>query len=90
MLSDSRRVQILIYILFFEFARFVILKVIPLKLFYYQTFLKLGVINIHDMDIKKNAIKKRGHRACLHVNGLLKWGIFTGCGSKIRITFIQS
>ena len=29
------------------------LKVIPLKLFYYQTFLKLGVINIHDMNIKK-------------------------------------
>ena len=28
-------------------------KVIPLKLFYYQTFLKLGVINIHDTDIKK-------------------------------------
>jgi len=29
------------------------LKVIPLKLFDYQTFLKLGVINIHDMNIKK-------------------------------------
>ena len=28
-------------------------KVIPLKLFYYQTFLKLGVINIHDMNIEK-------------------------------------
>ena len=28
-------------------------KVILLKLFYYQTFLKLGVINIHDMNIKK-------------------------------------
>ena len=28
-------------------------KVIPLKLFYYQTFLKLGIINIHDMNIKK-------------------------------------
>ena len=30
-----------------------LLKVIPLKLSYYQTFLKLGVINIHDMNIKK-------------------------------------
>jgi len=29
------------------------LKVIPLKLFYYQTFLKLGIINIHDVNIKK-------------------------------------
>ena len=29
-------------------------EVIPLKLFYYQTFfLKLGIINIHDMNIKK-------------------------------------
>ena len=27
------------------------LKVIPLKLFYYQTFLKLGVMDIHDMNI---------------------------------------
>ena len=34
------------------------LKVIPLKLFYCQTFfLKLGVTNIHDMNIKRNAIK---------------------------------
>ena len=29
------------------------IKVIPLKLFYYQTFLKLCVINIHDMNITK-------------------------------------
>ena len=29
------------------------LKVIPLKLFYYQTFLKLGIVNIHDMNIEK-------------------------------------
>ena len=29
------------------------LKVIPLKLFYYQTFWKLGIINIHDINIKK-------------------------------------
>ena len=28
-------------------------KVIPLKLFYYQTFLKLSKINIQDMTIKK-------------------------------------
>ena len=29
-------------------------EVIPLKLFYYQPFLwKLGIINIHDMNIKK-------------------------------------
>ena len=28
-------------------------KVIPLRLFYYQTFFKLGVINIHDTKIKK-------------------------------------
>ena len=27
------------------------IKVIPLKLFYYQIFSKLSVINIHDMDI---------------------------------------
>ena len=32
----------------------IIIKVIPLKLFHYQTFfLKLGIINIHDMNIKK-------------------------------------
>ena len=29
------------------------LKVIPLKLFYYQTVLKLDVVNIHDMNIIK-------------------------------------
>ena len=28
-------------------------KVIPLKFFYYQTFFKLGIINIHDMNIQK-------------------------------------
>ena len=32
-------------------------KVIPLKLFYYQTFLKLGVMNIHDMNIIKMQLK---------------------------------
>ena len=35
------------------------------------------------MNIKKTAIKKWGHRACLHVSGLLKWGIFTGCGTSL-------
>ena len=49
-------------------------------------FLKLGLINIHDMNIKKMQFKKWGHRACLHVSGLLKWGIFTDCALKIRIT----
>ena len=29
------------------------IKVIPLKLSYYQTFLKRGVMNIHDMNIIK-------------------------------------
>ena len=29
------------------------LKVIPLKLFNYQTFLKLDIINIHDMNSKR-------------------------------------
>ena len=31
----------------------------------------------------KNAVKKLGHRACLRVSGLLKWGIFTACALKI-------
>ena len=35
-------------------------------------------------------MKKWGHRACLHVSGLLKWGLFTGCALKIEITFLQS
>ena len=53
------------------------LKVIPLKLFYYQTFfLKLGIINIHDVNIKKNAIKRWGHCACLRVSRLLTLGYF--------------
>ena len=30
-----------------------VFKVIPFKLFYYQIVFKLGVINIHDMYIKK-------------------------------------
>ena len=63
-----------------------LLKVTPLKLFYYQTFLKLGIINIHDMNIKQNAIKRWGHRASLRVSRLLNWGIFTGCAFKIEST----
>ena len=34
--------------------------------------LKLGIMNINDMNILKNAIKKWGHRACLHVSRLFK------------------
>ena len=43
--------------------------------------MKLGLINIHEMNIKKMQLK---------ISGLLKWGIFTGCALKIRITFIRS
>ena len=64
------------------------LKVIPLKFFYYQTFLKLGVINIHDMNTKKKILKKWAHRACLHASELLIWGAFPIFTLKIRITFI--
>ena len=53
--------------------------------------LGLRVINIHDMNIKKKMqYKTWGHRACLHVTELFKWGIFAGCALKIRIIFIQS
>ena len=34
-----------------------LIKVIPLKLFYYQTFLKLGAMNIHNMNIIKMQLK---------------------------------
>ena len=47
-------------------------------------------MNIHDMNIIKMQLKKWGHRACLLVSRLLKWGIFTGCALKVRITFIQN
>ena len=30
------------------------------------------------------------HRVCLRVSRLLKWGIFTGCALKVRITFKQN
>ena len=65
------------------------LKVIPLKLFYYQAFLKTWH-NEHSYEHYKNAMKKWGHRASLHVSRLLNWGIFTGCELKVRITFIQN
>ena len=39
--------------------------------------------------IKKNAIKKWCHLACLRVSGLLKWGNSTGYALKIRIIFIR-
>ena len=61
------------------------LKVIPLKLFYYQTLFETWrMIYEH----QKNAIKKWGHRVCLRVSRILKWGSFTGCALKVRITFI--
>ena len=49
-------------------------------LFYYYTFLKLGIINIHNMNFKKKKKKEKvgGHRACLRVGRLLNWDIFTG------------
>ena len=47
-------------------------KVIPLKLFYYQTFFETWR-NEHSLcEHYKNAIKKWGHRACLRVSRLLK------------------
>ena len=46
--------------------------------------------NLNDMNIKKNAIKRWGHRACLRVSRLLNWGIFAGCALKIRIPFLQN
>ena len=66
------------------------LKVIPLKLFYYQTFFETWRNEHSRYEHYKNAIKKWGHRACLRVRRLLKWGIFTGCAFKVRITFIQN
>ena len=40
------------------------------------------------MTIKK-CNKKWDHRASLRVSRLLKWGIFTGCASKIWIIFMR-
>ena len=66
------------------------LKVIPLKLFYYQTFFETWRNEHSWYEHYKNAIKIWGHRACLRVSRLLKWGIFTGCALKVWITFIQN
>ena len=65
-------------------------KVIPLKLFYYQTFFETWRDEHSLYEHYKNAIKRWGHRACLRVSRLLKWGIFTGCALKVWITFIQN
>ena len=47
-------------------------------------------MNIHEMNIKKNAVNKKNGVTVLVYCGLLKWIIFTGCALKIRITFIQT
>ena len=67
-----------------------IIKVIPLKLFYYQTFFETWRNEHSWYEQYKNAVKKWGHRACLHVSRPLKRGIFTLCGLKVQITFIQN
>lgn len=64
-------------------------RVIPLKLFYHQLLLKLGIINIRDIFIKK-CNKKMGSPCLFTRQRALKMGIFTGCALKIRITFIQN
>ena len=54
----------------------IIIKVIPLKLFHYQTlFLKLGIINIHDINIKK-CNKKIGSPCLFTRQQALKLGYF--------------
>ena len=65
-------------------------KVIPLKLFYYQTFFETWHDEQSWYEHYKNAIKIWGHRACLRVSRLLKWGIFAGCALKVRITSIRN
>ena len=69
---------------------FTTLKVIPLKLFYYQTFFETWRDEHSWYEHFKNAIKNWGHRAFLRVSRPLKWGIFSGCAWKVRITFIQN
>ena len=66
------------------------IKVIPLKLFYKQTFFETWRIEHSWYEHYKHAIKKWSHRACLRVSRLLKWGIFTGWALKDRITFIEN
>jgi len=51
-------------------------KVIPLNLFYYQTFLELGVINIHDMNIKKKNTVKMGSPCLFTRQQAFKMGYF--------------
>ena len=51
------------------------LKVIPLKLFYYQTFFETWRNEHSWYEHYKNAIKIWGHRACLPVSRFSKWGI---------------
>ena len=59
------------------------LKVILLKLFYYQTFFEAWRNEHSWYEHYKNVIKIWGHRACLRVSRLLKWGIFTGCAWNV-------
>ena len=66
------------------------LKVIPLKLLYYQTFFETWHNQHSWYEHLKNAIKRWGHGARLRVSRLLNWGIFTGCAFKIRIPFLQN
>ena len=47
-----------------------------MKLFYYQTFFETWRNEHSRYEHYKSAIKKWGHRACLRVSRLLKWGIF--------------
>ena len=69
-------------------VKITVIKVIPSKLFHYQTFFETWRNEHSWYEHYKNAIKRRGHRACLRVSRLLKWGIFTGCAVKVWITFI--
>ena len=57
-----------------------------MKFFYYQIFFETLHSQHSCMNIKKNAIKKWGHRAFLRVSRLLSWVFFTGLALKIRIT----
>ena len=52
-----------------------VVRVIPLKLFYYQTFFETWRNEHSWYEHYKNAIKKCGHRAYLRVSRLLKWDI---------------
>jgi len=66
------------------------LKVVPLKLFYYQTFFESWHNQHSWYEQLKNSIKRWGHRASLRVSRLLNWGIFTGCAIKIWNPFLQN